>query len=44
MQARSSTTITAAEPRNEPAACTESKSSAMSSWSGVKTGTEEPPG
>ncbi len=44
MQARSSTTMIAAEPRYEPAACTESKSSATSSWSGVKTGTDEPPG
>jgi hypothetical protein len=34
----------AAEPRNEPADWTASKSSGTSIWSGVKTGTDEPPG
>ncbi len=44
MQQRSSTTMIAAEPRNEPADCTASKSSGTSIWSGVNAGTDEPPG
>ena len=44
MHARSSTTMIAAEPRNDPAAWIESKSAGVSIWSGVKTGTDEPPG
>ena len=45
MQARSSTAMIAAEPRNEPAAAwIESKSAGVSIWSGVNTGTDEPPG
>ena len=44
MQARSSITITAPEPSIEPASAIESKSSPVSTWSAVSTGTDEPPG
>ena len=44
MQARSSMTMIAAEPRYEPAAWIESKSAGVSISSGVNTGTDEPPG
>ena len=44
MQARSSMTITAPEPSIEPASAMASASSGVSSWSGVSTGTDEPPG
>ena len=44
MQTRSSSTITAPDPSIEPAAATESKSSGVSTWSAVSTGTDEPPG
>ena len=44
MQTRSSTTMIAAEPRNDPAAWIESKSAGVSISSGVNTGTDDPPG
>ena len=44
MQTVSSITMTPAEPRNEPAFCTESMSIGTSISSGVKTGIEAPPG
>src|SRR5256885_15665188 len=44
MQARSSITITAAAPSWEPASATELKSRGVSSWSGVITVVDEPPG
>jgi hypothetical protein len=37
-------TMMPADPRNDPACCTESKSIATSIWSGVNTGIEAPPG
>ena len=44
MQQRSSMTMTAPEPSIVPAAAIASKSSGVSTWSAVSTGTEEPPG
>ena len=44
MQTRSSITITAPEPAIEPAAAIASKSSLVSSWSGMRIGDDEPPG
>ena len=37
-------TITPPEPDIEPAAATASKASPTSSWSGISTGIDEPPG
>ena len=44
MQVRSSMTMTAPEPAIEPAAAMASKSSLVSSWSGMRTAADEPPG
>ncbi len=44
MQQRSSITMTAPEPSIVPRAAIESKSSAVSTSSAVRTGTDEPPG
>ena len=44
MHVRSSITMTPADPRKEPAFCTESMSIGTSISAGVKTGIEAPPG
>ena len=44
MQVVSSITMMAAEPSIEPACATASKLAGMSSWSGIRIGTDEPPG
>jgi hypothetical protein len=44
MQTVSSITMMPAEPRNEPAFCTESMSIGTSISAGVKTGIDAPPG
>ena len=44
MQVVSSITMMAAEPSIDPAFATSSKLAGMSSWSGIRIGTDEPPG
>ena len=44
MQQRSSMTMIAPEPSIEPASAIELASSGTSTWSAVRTGTDEPPG
>ena len=44
MQVRWLMTMTPPEPRSEPAAMTDSKSSGVPSFGGSHTGTDEPPG
>ena len=44
MHVVSSSTMMPADPRSDPAFCTPSKLACVSSWSGRRIGTDEPPG